>query len=139
MQIETTIHKAGLLRLGFYLGGGGIAEQKIDRAARDAIAETLGSIAGVQLADSGGFAFAGLAVARESVTLDLSTEQLGRAVHKLRDGQWPALSDAQLDVMEELTAEVGDWLKAAQAEETWERLPKEARDRISGTDKEKHG
>jgi len=131
MQIETTVHKAALLRLGFHLGGGGLAEQRVDRAARDSIGAVLAPMRGVQLADGGGFAFAGLELAQGRVTLDLSTEQLGRAAHKLRDGQWPALSDAQLDIADELAAEIADWLKAAYAEETWERLPQEARDKIA--------
>ena len=139
MQIETTVDKAAILRLGYYLGGGGIAEQQIDRAARDSIGTALSTIAGVRLVEGGGFALTPASVGQQTVSMDLAIDHLTRAVHKLRNGQWPALSDVQLDVVAELTNEVDAWIKEAQAEETWERLPKEARDRISGIDKEKHG
>jgi len=133
MQIETTVHKAALLRLGYHLGGGGIADQKIDRAARDTIAEALGSIAGVQLIDGGGFGLTPAIVGQQSVTLQLDTDQVARAIHKIQNGQWPALSDAQLDIIEELTTEASAWLEEAKAVLAFEALPEEMRKRVSNT------
>ena len=130
MQIETTVGKAVILRLGYFLGGGGIAEQKVDRAARDIIAEALTPIAGVRLVDGGGFALSPAIVGEQPVMLELDTEQLARAMHKLRNGQWPALSDTQLDTVEELTAEVDGWLKRAEDEDAWAKLPTETQQRI---------
>jgi type II secretory pathway pseudopilin PulG len=127
MQIDTTIHKAALLRLGYYLGGGAIADQQADKAAREAISTALRAIDGVRLGDGGSFASAD----DRPVTLELTTAQIARAVHKLRDGQWPALSDAQLALVAELTTEVDGWLKEAQASEAWAKLPKAARDKIA--------
>ena len=131
MQIETTVHKAALLRLGYYLGGGTVGDQQIDRVARDAIGEALGAIAGVRVLDGGTFAITPANVGQQAVTLELDTAQITHAVHKLRDGQWPALSDVQLDLIGQLTSEVDAWLKQAQAEDTWLQLPKEARARVA--------
>ena len=134
MQIETTVHKAGLLRLGYYLGGGAVSDQKLDRAARDSISEALSAIAGVQLVAGGGFALTPAIVGEQLVTLELDTEQIARAMHKLRDGQWPALTDAQLDAIEELTTEVGEWLEEAKALEAYRKIPKQMRAKLEKAD-----
>jgi len=132
MQIETTVDKAALLRLGYHLGGGGLAEQKVDRTARDSIGQALGAIAGVRLVATGGFALTPASVGEQAVTFALDTDQLARAVHKVRDGQWPALSDAQLDLVEALAADLDGWLKQAHAYEVWARLSPEEQARAKG-------
>ena len=126
MQIKTTVLKAALLWLGFHLGGGSVVDQKADQASRCAIGDVLGTVPGVRLGVAS-FALSPADVADHEVTLELTIEQLGRAEHKLRDGQWPAFTDAQLDAVIELTAEVGQWLKAAKARDLFAQLPAEER------------
>ena len=130
MQIETTVVKAAMLRVGYYRRGGSISEQEIGQAARETIAAALEPIAGVRLMDGGNFTLAPAIVGEQPVTLDLTTEQLARAAQQFAVGDWPPLSDAQLAMTIALRGEVDGWLKGAEDEDAWAKLPTETQQRI---------
>ena len=130
MEIQTTVLKAAMLRVGYYRRGGPISEQQINQAARDIIAAALEPIAGVRLMDGGDFTLSPAIVGAQPVELNLTTEQLARAAQQFAVGDWPPLSNAQLQMMIELKEEVDGWLKRAEDEDAWAKLPTETQQRI---------
>ena len=80
--------------------------------------------------DGGNFTLAPAIVGEQPVTLDLTTEQLARAAQQFAVGDWPPLSDAQLAMTIALRGEVDAWLKRAEDEDAWAKLPVETQQRI---------
>ena len=130
MKQTFTIHEACLLRLATFAPGDRSAQAR-NRGIRGLIERQTADVREAERVETrgmGGFSIGGNP--ETIVVLDLTKRQIETAKALFDGCQWPAMTDAQLDVLDHAGDLIDNWQRASAAKESLDALPPEERRKL---------